>query len=145
MKSPREILLRRHQVVEDRLNSIRQSVLAAECAEVRPAQSHSHVLSLPLRAIIRLWDELILPARRVWTGFAFVWLMIAVFNVAQSRSSDLMEAKSSPATPDLLMAWREQQQILADLGGGIESRHARKPKAFAPKPRSGRENMLPMG
>jgi hypothetical protein len=142
MKTPRDILLHRHQSANARLDSIRQSVVTTECqSEVRNSRPETRSFgTLPWQAVLKLWQELILPARRVWAGFAFIWLMIAVINLAQSDASPRMIAKGKPVSTETLLAWREQEKILADLSGWTESRDADNRKSFTPKPRSERED-----
>ncbi|HEY9508641.1 MAG TPA: hypothetical protein VIV82_02140 [Verrucomicrobiae bacterium] len=142
MKTPRDILLHRHRAANTELDSIRQSVLNTECrSEVRNSKPETrNFRTLPWRVFVTLWNELILPARRIWTGFAFIWLILAAINLAQSKGSPRMEAKSKPVSTETLLAWREQERILADLSGWTESRDAEKRKSFTPKPRSERED-----
>jgi hypothetical protein len=120
------------------LDSIRQSVVTTECqSEVRNSRSETRSFgTLPWQAVLKLWQELILPARRIWAGFAFIWLVIAAINLAQFSGSPNMEAKSKPVSTETLLAWREQERILADLSGWTDSRDADKPRSFSPKPRS---------
>jgi hypothetical protein len=139
MKTPRNILLRRHQAAEAKLDSIRQNVVAGECrAQVQSMRAS--IEPIPLRAVIKLWKELIVPARRVWAGFAFLWLTLAIFNAAQPDAYAPREPQTVSASPEVLMFWRERQKLLADLNGLTESREADKPKPFTPKPRSARED-----
>ncbi len=141
MKTPRDILLYRHQSANARLDSIRGSVLTTECqSETRNSKPETrNFRTLPWRVFETLWNELILPARRIWVGFAFIWLVIAAINLAQFSGSPNMEAKSKPVSTETLLAWREQERILADLSGWTDSRDADKPRSFSPKPRSERE------
>lgn len=73
MKTPREILLQRHQAADAKLNQIRREVIAQlEKPPVARAEW------LPLCALLKLWRELIWPARRIWAGLATTWVFILI-------------------------------------------------------------------
>jgi hypothetical protein len=137
MKTPREILLHRHEAAEEKLNHIRRAAIAQM---VKP--SVPQVESLPLRALLTLWRELIWPCRRTWAGLAAVWLVLLTLQLA-SRDPAEVAARTTPRTsPEVLMVLRQQQLLLAELVERSESRAADKPKTVPPRPRSqGRDEM----
>ncbi|MEY4918382.1 MAG: hypothetical protein RL616_2295 [Verrucomicrobiota bacterium] len=129
MKTPREVLLAHHQAAAPKLDAIRQSTVAAMTGHRSTANSTATTTLFQT-----LWQELILPSRRLWSGLATVWLLILAVNLAQHdpSSADKMVA-SAPA----MMSFREQQrwmtELFADRSMPVE---AEPPKTFSPKPRT---------
>jgi len=81
------------------------------------------------------WQEVIWPSRRVWAGFAAVWLMILAGNFSLRDHSQTSDAKFSPQT--MLMAFKDQQRILAELLPDHSlPRDADRQRIFSPKPRT---------
>lgn len=122
MKTPREILLTRHQATKPKLDRIRHAVVAEIHNKETKAQSKSEDFASWCRcssqALCRkLWLELIWPCRRTWTGLAAVWVILAVFNLAQTEPARPTLAKSRTSPAELRMAFVEQQRLLAELIG----------------------------
>jgi hypothetical protein len=137
MKTPREILLERHQATAPKLDAIRREVVAELNHKDAKAQSWAvNFVSLCLGGSKQLWLELIFPYRRIWTGLAAVWVLIFVFNFSQRDPSELMARKTPPPSPEMILAFRQQQRLLAELLGPNEPRAAEPPKLFLPQPRS---------
>lgn len=111
MKTPREILLNRHQAAETRLDQIRREVVS----ELQRAETAGRETPLFVAAALKLWRELVLPARLTWAGLAAVWLVIGVMNLAQSDRTTTA-SREAPATPqELRAAWERRQELLAEL------------------------------
>ncbi|HEY9174637.1 MAG TPA: hypothetical protein VI136_20315 [Verrucomicrobiae bacterium] len=119
MKTPRQILLARHQAAEPKLDSIRREAVrvAADVnrrttpiRELTFAATISHGLGL-------LYRELIWPCRRTWAGLAAAWVALAVFNLTQTEPARPTLAKSKTPPAELQMAFAEQQRLLAELIG----------------------------
>ena len=134
MKTPREILLERHQAATPKLDAIRQSVVAAVCDrrgmnDVRERRSQTaatmiwHVL----------WRELILPSRRVWAGLAAVWFLILAVNFSTRDHSPAGAGKAAPM-PEMILSFPQQERLLTELIGPDEARTAVPPKPFSPRP-----------
>ena len=69
MKTPREILLKRHQSVEPKLDRMWAENLTTELhSSATPARENVF-----LTAVLTLWRELFLPSRRIWAGLACAW------------------------------------------------------------------------
>ena len=138
MKTPREILLERHQMADRELASIQARVLA------RPAWPKIH--EMPAFIFQKLWTELFHPLRFAWGGFAAVWLVlwIANFQLSDHLSVVVADAKhESPAA--ILMARKEQEAVLTEL---IEPQHhavADRPRVSLPKPQSRRVTFISIG
>ena len=138
MKTPREILLERHRAIEPKLDAIRQSAVAAVCDRristdcVRERRSQT-TATMIWRII---WHELIFPCRRTWAGLAAVWMALFIFNVSQRDKAELAARKLPPPSPEAIMAWRQQERLLAELIGPSAPGDAERRKIFLPKPRT---------
>ncbi len=130
MKTPREILLARHQAADPKLDAIRQSAVAAVSTrgcDRRPASP-----TMAAAAILKtLWHELIFPSRRIWAGLATAWLFIVAANMS-------MRDHSSAATPQVVMSLPQQERLLAELSGPGIPAIAEPQKSYTPRPSSRR-------
>ena len=133
MKTPREILLKRHQSVEPKLDRMWAENLTTELhSSATPARENVF-----LTAVLTLWRELFLPSRRIWAGLACAWVLIAVLNLASSEPAAKVASQSKPPSGDELRALVEQRQMLAQLIGPLaEPTYTQ--KRTAPGPRSDR-------
>ena len=138
MKTPREILLERHQAVTLKLDLIRQTTVAAVC-DRRTSENDAYERRSQTAAttILRtLWRELIFPCHRIWTGLAAGWILIFIVNVSQRDGSQTVMAKSSPSQ-GMIMTFRDQQKLLDEL---LTDRSLpmdlERPRMFSPKPRT---------
>ena len=124
MKTPRELLLERHQAIEPRLDAIRREVLASRW---EPA---------PSNGLARVWQELFWSCRRTWTGLAAVWVVLFLINLSQRDAASARLAPSqSPA--ETIMAFRDQEALLRELlADRIPPLEAIPARPFEPKPRS---------
>jgi hypothetical protein len=140
MKTPREILLSRHAPVNDKLDAIRQeAVRAAADANRRSAPGRDFAFAAAvLHALTAPFRELIFPARRIWAGFAFVWLAIVAVNLADSDRAEIAGNKSGSIHSGSLAAWKQEQRMFSELLGPAEAYEADKPESGSPKPRSER-------
>ncbi len=138
MKTPREILFERHQSAQPKLDALRRQALA-ECAEttvppemsarVGPQFKWSHV---PLK----LWQELIWPCRRIWAGLAAIWFVLLLLNLNLDERPAVATNRTSTLTPEVLMALREQRELLAQLLDSTPSAPASPAPPAAHGPRS---------
>jgi hypothetical protein len=141
MKTPREILLQRHQAAAPKLDAIRHDALKAEF-KVRQASRLSLIslffqMETAWKPVLRLlWQELIWPCRRTWTALAAVWMALFIFNVSQRDPSELAARKLPPPSPEAILAWRQQEKLLAELIGPASPGDAERRKIFLPKPRT---------
>lgn len=89
-------------------------------------------------AVFRDWaHEVFWPWRRVWAGLAAVWILLLAANVSMHNPSQAVAAKSD-LTPEMIQAWRQQEQFLAELIGPNETRATAPPKTFLLQPSSER-------
>jgi hypothetical protein len=137
MKTPREILLGRHQGAAPKLDAIRREILAGLNHQDTKAQSRTaNLVSWCLGGANKLWLELVWPCRRIWAGLAAVWVGILIVNFSQRDGSQTMMAKSAP-TAEMMAAFRDQQNLLNELLADRSlSADADRSKVYSPKPRA---------
>jgi hypothetical protein len=124
MKTPREILLERHQAAAPKLDAIRREMV-----------------NLKFRRdnfVANIWRELIFPSRRIWASLAAIWIFIFIVNVSQRDHSPMTVAKAS-SSPELILTYRQQEKLLAELIAPSEPQVAEPPKNFSPRPSSQRQ------
>jgi hypothetical protein len=137
MKTPREILLARHQAAEPKLDALREQVLATINEPVREKSSWFERFAEGSRNLIRI-------PRFAWGGLAAAWLVVIALHFAARDSAPKQSvafAQNRPAAT--LQAVREQKRLLAELTGLIETPERETPR-FLPRPRSERRNELIM-
>ena len=138
MKTLREILFARHRTAAPKLDAIRREVLSAEFVRegrrvAVPKFRIADAATLPLL----VWRELIFPCRRTWAALAAVWVLIFIFNFSQRDKAELAARKLPPPSPEAIMAWRQQEKLLAELiGPPGTTGDAERRKIFLPKPRT---------
>ena len=144
MKTPREILFTRYQNAMPKLDAIRREVVAELNHQDTKAQSPAtNLVSWCLGVPNKLWLELIWPCRRIWTGLAAAWIFIFIVNFSQRDPSEFMARKIQSPSPEMILAFRQQELLLAELIGQNEPRVAAPPRLFLPQPRSeGRTEIL---
>ena len=141
MKTPREFLFQRHQAAAPKLDAIRREVLSAEF-KVGQASRLSLIslffqMETGWKPVLRLlWRELIFPCRRTWAALAAVWIALFIFNVSQRDKAELAARKLPPPSPEAIMAWRQQERLLAELIGPSAPGDVEQRKIFLPKPRT---------
>jgi hypothetical protein len=133
MKTPREILLKRHRSVEPRLDRM----WAEDLSPVLQSEGTPARANLLLAVGWTLWRELIWPSRRIWGGLACTWVVIAVLNLAFSEPATEVTSNVKPPSGEELRALIEQQRMLAQLIGPL-SEPANTQKRTSPGPRSER-------
>jgi hypothetical protein len=139
MKTPRQILFQKHQSAESKLAKIRSDVIeehfsyAVESSEIPRDSSRS----LLLRLLKKLWRELCLPSRRIWTGLAAAWILILILNFSSEEKSrpELAEKPLQITPTEVRMALTEQQKLLAELVNGQPEEPVERQR-FIPRPRS---------
>ncbi len=96
-----------------------------------PCTSPSLLSTLRCQLSALLW-----PHPAAWAGLAAVWLMILGLNHATSEVPPRTARRDSPPSPQVFMAFQEQQRLLAELLGPREAPAAERPKPAVPPPRS---------
>jgi hypothetical protein len=133
MKTPREVILERHQAAEARLMAIRAEDLAAKAnGQRRPSLSLAD-------AAHKFWLEAIWPWRRVWTGVGAAWVVILGMNLVISDPSQPVASQSRPS-PEAQAVLQQQEQLLTQLLGTDTP-----PPPARPKPSGPRSALEPAG
>jgi hypothetical protein len=106
MKTPREVLLQRHQSVTPRLDAIRQQVIA----DLTTAPERKVERSIAARFL----SEFLLPLRWHLAGMSALWLLAALLNTDRaSTTPQTAKANSSPQV--LAAALSENRRQLAEM------------------------------
>ena len=139
MRTPREILLQRHECANDRLDDTRKNALAAafpQTPSVEPSQSMKGTLWHQFSALFQF---------KAQTGFALaaVWVVIFALKLATHDETHVATVKS-PVSQAVMAEVRLQKRFFTELAGLHEVRDADRPKSSPPRPRSERysENMM---
>ena len=84
------------------------------------------------------------PHPRAWAGLAAVWLAILAINFATRGKADAVATRKPLTSPEVIITWKEQQRLLAELIGPMEVPVANRLKSSPPRPRSERYNETSM-
>lgn len=133
MKTPREILFRRHDAADAKLDALRREVVAQ--LGVSPAPRRE---PLPLHFALAIWRELILPARRIWAGLATTWILLLIANTQISHTPRATAAMQNNPPAELWQKFQEEKQLLTELAGLPEPKVIAPALPFTPRPRSER-------
>lgn len=137
MKTPREILLERHQAAAPKLDSIRGEMVAKIDHQGTKTQSgRVNLVAWWLGGLRTLWRELIFPSRCIWAGLAGAWLLLLAVNLSLRDHAEAPIAKAS--VPAEMMTFQQQQELLAQLIGPDEPIVAEPQKKYVPRPSSRR-------
>jgi hypothetical protein len=131
MKTPREILLGRHQTAVPKLDAIRREVVAdTEVGLDRRASRN--LISTVAPSSLR---ELILSLRWHFAAMSAVWLVAALLTVDPSPAPSSTVVERNTASPrQILIALQENRRLLLEM---IEPPAVKPPSA--PLPRSERQ------
>ncbi len=137
MKTPRDILFARHQSVAPKLDAIRRGVVGELNNEETKKQSFpAAFVSSLLCCSNKLWLELVWPCRRIWTGLATVWVLLAIINFSERDNVSgvtVISAHSDGTMMSLQVQQRWMNELLEDRSLPVE---ADRPRNFTPKPRT---------
>ena len=145
MKTPREILLARHQTAEAKLDRIRRdAVRVAADVNRRSARVREFTFAATvLRTLAVPFRELIWPCRRTWAGLAAVWVALLVFNLTQAERGQTVAAEAATSPGGMRLTFLEQQRLLDELiGPPPPTSPAEPPQRPNPQPRSERRTTL---
>ncbi len=116
MKTPRELILERHQHAEAKLKGIRADDLAAYAREPVAQHGRKPGGSSRLAWLVReFWQESLWPWRRAWLGMAALWLVILAVNMAGKEPHRNTLAAAPSPSPEIMTALREQKQLMVQL------------------------------
>ena len=100
MKTPRELMMGRHTTAGPRLDQIRQEIVG-QIGERRPFIA------------VKLWQELILPARRAWICLATGWVVVLALNLMTGGDASVGVSEPGPINPDSVIALQRQERLMA--------------------------------
>ncbi len=144
MKTPRELILERHQAAEAKLETIRAEDLAKYARTPASHPSGRPQPSFSLAAAARqFWQESLWPWRRIWLGLATIWLVLLTLNLATNERPKMARHKTPPPSPELMAALREQQRLMLELLEPIAPPPDSRPKI--PGPRSEQRQTILLG
>ena len=107
MKTPREILLQRHQSVTPRLDTIRRNVVA----DVTTPPHREPERSIAARFL----SEFLLPLRWHLAGMSALWLLAVLLSIDRASTPPQTAKASSPSPQVLAAALFENRRQLADM------------------------------
>ncbi len=127
----------------------RDQMLAAarEAASAQPVPcptARAHGLSGLLSTINHQLSALLWPRPAAWAGLAAVWLVILGLDLATRDAPQGVARRGSRPSPQVFMAFQEQQRLLTELIGPREAPVAEPPKQAPLRPRSERRRDLQM-
>jgi hypothetical protein len=134
MKTPREILLAKHQAADTKLDKIRRAVIGELNNEGTEEQSFVAWL---LRCSQNFWRELILPRPQAWAAVAALWILIFALKLSTQDPSPVA-AKKTSLSPEVFAELKEQKAFFGELAGLPPLSEAKPPKELPPRPRSAR-------
>jgi hypothetical protein len=125
----------------------RQGVLSAarQAARPEPVPRDAHDgLWAVLSTIYSRLSTLLWPHPAAWAGLAAVWVVILGLSFTSRDAARDVARGTSSLSPQVFMAFQEQQRLLSELIGPREMPAVERPKAAPPRPRSERRNGLMM-
>jgi hypothetical protein len=112
MKSPRELLLERHQAMDAKLDTLRCQILQVE---VQGAPSPART---PVPWWVVVWHELVRPCQRVWVGLATAWVVIATLQALSGGPTPPRTVRHALApSPEVMALLQEQRRLRSELLG----------------------------
>lgn len=137
MKTPRDILFARHQAVAPKLDAIRREVVAGlNNKGTKKLSWLAFLVASLLGCSNKLWQELVWPCRRIWTGLATVWILIFIVNFSQRDNVNSVTGKSV-RSGGVVMSLQTQQRWMNELfADRAISSEVDRPRNFSPKPRT---------
>ncbi len=92
-----------------------------------------------LTPVLEWCHDLVWPSRRIWAGFAGVWLAILAVNLSTRDPALSLAAKGSRPSPEMVRAYLMGEGFLAEWNRLEKSRVTEPPKPLSPPPRSERQ------
>jgi hypothetical protein len=80
--------------------------------------------------------SLLWPCPQAWAGLAAVWLVLLLVNYSPSGKKPVMAQNTTPPSPEVKLALREQRRLLAQLLEPFDQAAAEPPKRFIPRPKA---------
>lgn len=94
--------------------------------------------ALRLRLLELLW-----PCPQAWAGLAAAWVAVLAVQMAISGGQPVTETRRAESpSPELRRILKQQNQMLAELGGAVERLAHEQTRSFMPQPRSQKRQQL---
>jgi|SRR5664280_2234583 hypothetical protein len=125
----------------------RQEILSAAQQASLPDHASRithHVPTSPslLSTIYHQLSSLLWPHPAAWACLAAAWVVILGVNLTTRDASMAVAKRASPVSPQVFMAFQEQERLLSELLGPRETPVAERPKAAPGRPRSERRSEM---
>jgi len=123
MKTPRDILLERHQAAESKLDKIRASVVGEGRRAAVPEVTVADTVPLSESP----WREFLFSLRWHFAALSAVWLVIAFLSLGAGHSPSLAAAVSAQKIPSaqiIMASLRENRRQLWELTRAMPGRNA---------------------
>jgi hypothetical protein len=142
MKTPREVLLTRHEAAGPKLDALREQVVGElRLARTRPViDILRHMVSAGCGFPRTLWRELILPARRIWSGLAAVWVLVLICNLSPRDPAGRMTGQAMRAAPIMVSQEIQQRWMNELLAERLVPAEADRLRNAPPRPHTERES-----
>jgi hypothetical protein len=119
----------------------REEILSAARQASLPQHAPRSTLHAPpsaslLSTLHHQLSTLLWPHPVAWAGLAAIWLMILGVNLTTRDAAQVVAKHAPPASPQVFMAFQEQERLLSELFGPGETPVAEQPKPRLPRPRS---------
>jgi hypothetical protein len=128
MKTPREIILAKHQSATPRLDRVRAGVLQTLRCDRN--------VSL-LEQLRQLLGELLFAKPQRWAALGSLWILISWFKIATPEAGGVTPGEHL-RPPSEVAELRKQRAFFVELAGLSQPAAALPPKNDAPRPRSAR-------
>lgn len=146
MKTPRQILCEQHAPADVELERIQAQVLAMEFRrESKAVEAAANLNAIRLLFSPAVWVEVFRPARQIWAGFALVWVAIVAVNLSMEPLNIRGAKLNSTPSSDLVVTYREQQRLLAELTEPALKSITERPRPSVLKPQSRRKTEIFIG
>ena len=114
----------------------RAEILSAARKERLACDSSGAAHASVLGTLNSLLSKVLWPNPKAWAGLAAVWLVILGINLTTRDGSQAVAKQASPLSPQMFMAFQEQERMLSELIGPREAPVVERPKPTQPRPRS---------
>lgn len=108
--------------------------------EILAAAGNAQAAPVPCRSFpATFWERLsalLWPNQLAWGGLAAVWVVILALHFSMQEEMPVVAQKESRPVAEIIVDWRNNQRLLAELIGSHKSDVADRPKMIAPQPRS---------
>lgn len=123
MKTPREILLTRHQAIEPKLDAIREDIVARltgpeseQPAAASPPRATARCNGLGDFSVRTAWRQLMLALRWHAAGLGAAWLLVLLLNLEYRNEPLPTIRKQDKVTPrQLLTTYQENRRLLSEI------------------------------